>query len=128
MNGRAKLGTTFFYTETKNFIQGGAGLVLANFGENISYGQETSIDLKLPNHYSLSIHHTWNNHYLFEKTRSNHLHMGTRRPKHKLNANLYYNSPNVESLVGLFIRSRAKGFDAKNETAAFKSVFGTYVR
>ena len=123
MNGRAKLGTTFFYTETKNFIQGGPGLVLANFGKNISYGQETSIDLKLPNHFSLSIHHTWNNHYLFEKTKSNHYQMGTRRPKHKLNANLYYNSPNgVESLVGLFIRSRAKGFDYKNETPAFGTV------
>jgi vitamin B12 transporter len=122
MNGRAKLGTTFFYTETKNFIHGDPSFVLANFGEYISYGQETSIDLKLSNHYSFSIHHTWNHHYLFEKTRPNHLHMGTRRPKHKLNANLYYNSPNVESLVGLFIRSRAKGFDAKNETAAFGTV------
>ena len=122
MNGRAKLGTTFFYTETKNFIQGGPGFVLDNFGENISYGLETSIDLKLPNHYSLSIHHTWNDHYLFEKTKSNHYQMGVRRPKHKLNANLYYNSSNLESLVGLFIRSRAKGFDYKNETPAFGTV------
>ena len=48
--------------------------------------------------------------------------MGVRRPKHKLNANLYYNSSNVESLVGLFIRSRAKGFDYKNETPAFGTV------
>jgi outer membrane cobalamin receptor len=48
--------------------------------------------------------------------------MGSRRPKHKLNANLYYNSPNVESLVGLFIRSRAKGWNARNETPAFGTV------
>ena len=97
--------------------------ITTNFGEFHSQGLETSIDLDLPRDYSLSIHHTWNDHYLFEKTKSNHYQPGTRRPKHKLNANLSHNWDNgIESVVGLFIRGRAKGFDAANETPAFGTV------
>ena len=125
MGERVKLGITFFYSEIKNFIQSGPGpnFVQDNFGEFHSQGLETSIDLDLPRDYSLSIHHTWNDHYLFEKTKSNHYQPGTRRPKHKLNANLSHNWDNgIESVVGLFIRGRAKGFDAANETPAFGTV------
>jgi len=121
MDERVKLGVTFFYSEIKNFIQShGSTFITTNFGEFHSQGLETSIDLDLPPGYSLSIHHTWNDHYLFEKTKSTHYQPGTRRPKHKLNANLSHRWNNgVESVVGLFIRGRAKGWNADNETPAF---------
>ena len=112
MNERVKLGITYFYSEIKNFIQSGPApnFVQDNFGEFHSQGLETSIDLKLPHEFSFSIHHTWNDHYLFEKTKANHYRPGTRRPKHKLIANLYHNwDKGIESVVGLFIRSKGEG-------------------
>ena len=124
MDGQLKMGSTFFYTETKNFIHGGGpNAIKANFGEYHSMGLETSIEFKFPRNYSLSIHHTWNDNYLFEKTKAAHYQPPSRRPKHKFNANLSYISENgFESIVGLFIRSRARGWSAINETPAYGTV------
>ena len=81
------------------------------------------MNIKFPYHLSLSMVHTWNDHALREKTKSTDNQPGTRRPKHKFNANLTHNWNNkLESLVGVFGRSSAKGFDSLNETNGFAIV------
>ena len=123
LDNRIKLGLTFFNSVTHNFIQGNASFVQENFGKFNSKGLETALDIMLPYHLSLSMRHTWNDHALREKTKSTDNQPGTRRPKHKFNANLSHNWNNkLESLVGIFARSSAKDFDALNETKGFATV------
>ena len=123
LDKRIRLGLTFFNSVTHNFIQSNASFVQENFGKFNSKGLETEVDIMLPYHLSLSMRHTWNDHALEEKTKSTDHQPGTRRPKHKFNANLTHNWNNkLDSLVGIFARSSAKGFDALNETKGFATV------
>ena len=123
MGNQIRLGLTFFNSVTHNFILNDANFFPDNFGKFYSQGIETEVDLELPYNLTLSMRHTWNDHYLDEKTKSTNHQPGTRRPKHKFNANLSHNwNRKLNSLVGVFARSSAKGFDALNETKGFATV------
>ena len=124
MNEKVMLGITYFKSLTTNFIQSHpVTFVTENFGKFYSQGIETEIDLNLPYNFSLSIRHTWNDHYLDEKSKSDHNQPGTRRPKQKLIANLTHRWNNkLESVLGIFARGFARGFDAINSTEGFVTV------
>jgi len=124
MNEKIMLGITYFKSLTTNFIQSHpVTFVTNNFGKFYSQGIETEVDLKLPYKLTLSIRHTWNDHYLDEKSKSDHNQPGTRRPKQKLIANLTHRWNNkIESLVGIFARGFARGFNAINSTEGFVTV------
>ena len=124
MNDKIMLGITYFKSLTTNFIQSHPStFVTTNFGKFYSQGIETEVDLELPYNLALSIRHTWNDHYLDEKSKSDHNQPGTRRPKQKLIANLTHRWNNkLESLVGIFARGFARGFDATNSTEGFVTV------
>ena len=125
MDEKIRLGVTFFNSITHNFIQAHSvsPWTTENFGKFHSQGIETELDLKLPHNFSLSMRHTWNDHYLNEKTKPTNHQPGNRRPKHKVNANLTHNWNNkLDSLVGIFARGSAKGWSAINETKGYVTV------
>ena len=124
MNEKIRVGVTFFKSLTTNFIQSHpVTFVTQNFGKFHSQGIETEVDLKLPYNLALSMRHTWNDHYLDEKSKSGHNQPMTRRPKQKLIANLTHRWNNkLESLLGIFARGFARGFDATNSTEGFVTV------
>ena len=124
MNDKITLGITYFKSLTTNFIQSHPStFVTTNFGKFYSQGIETEVDLELPYNLALSIRHTWNDHYLDEKSKSDHNQPGTRRPKQKLIANLTHRWNNkLESLAGIFARGFARGFNATNSTEGFVTV------
>jgi len=123
MGKRIKLALTFFNAVTENFIQSNATFVPQNFGKFRSKGIETAIDITFPYNFSLSMRHTWNDHYLDETSKTGHNKPATRRAKHKFNANLYHNWNNkLDTVVGLYVRSKARGFDSKNTAEAFTTV------
>ena len=71
MNDKIMLGITYFKSLTTNFIQSHPStFVTTNFGKFYSQGIETEVDLELPYNLALSIRHTWNDHYLDEKSKS----------------------------------------------------------
>tara|TARA_Y100001936_G_scaffold251326_1_gene306883 strand:- start:12725 stop:14596 length:1872 start_codon:yes stop_codon:yes gene_type:complete len=124
MNDKITVGITYFKSLTTNFIQSHPStFVTTNFGKFYSQGIETEVDLELPYNLALSIRHTWNDHYLDEKSKSDHNQPGTRRPKQKLIANLTHRWNNkLESLAGIFARGFARGFNATNSTEGFVTV------
>lgn len=123
MDKKIKLALTFFNSVTENFIQSNVDYVPQNFGKFHSRGIETSIDIILPYNYSLSMRHTWNDHYLDEKSKAGHNQPAIRRAKHKFNANLYHNWNNkLDTVVGLYVRGKARGFNSTNNASAFTTV------
>tara|TARA_Y100000590_G_scaffold62434_1_gene66772 strand:+ start:3481 stop:5352 length:1872 start_codon:yes stop_codon:yes gene_type:complete len=124
MNDKITVGITYFKSLTTNFIQSHPStFVTTNFGKFYSQGIETEVDLELPYNLALSIRHTWNDHYLDEKSKSDHNQPGTRRPKQKLIANLTHRWNNkLESIAGIFARGFARGFNATNSTEGFVTV------
>ena len=73
MDNQIRLGLTFFNSVTHNFILNDANFFPDNFGKFYSQGIETEVDLELPYNLTLSMRHTWNDHYLDEKTKSTSL-------------------------------------------------------
>ena len=124
MDKRIQLALTFFNSVTSNFIQSApTTFVQENLGKLRSKGLETSVNIELPYHLSLSMRHTWNDHVIDAKSKSNNNQPATRRPKHKFIANLSHNWDNkLDTLVGLFVRSSATDFDATNKTDGFATV------
>lgn len=123
MDKKIKLALTFFNAVTQDFIQSDAAFVNQNFGKFHSRGIESAIDIILPYNFSFAMRHTWNDHYLDEKSKAGHKAPATRRSKNKFNFNLYHNwNKKLDTVVGLNLIGKARGFDSTNNADAFTTV------
>ena len=125
LNNRLQAGLTFFNTVTTNFIQSNESFVTDNFGKFFSQGLETAINIKLPQDLSVSINHTWNNHWIDEDNAAESVirRPAIRRAKHKFRANLNHNWNNkLNSLLGIYVRGEAFDSSSRNNTGAFTTI------
>ena len=127
LNKRLHVGLTFFNSVTTDFIQTGPSpnFLPSNFGKLFSQGLETAIKFKLPHKVSLSLSHTWNDHYIDENNAADSVNRrpAIRRPKHKFLATLDHNWNNkFTSLIGVYVRGQAFDSSSANNTGAFTTV------